>query len=618
MTTAPPAGIQTWIHFFEEGAGRLWLRRLLLGVMAAAVVVVYHLMEARNFMAPEAMDQAQLGRNLAEHRGFTTWNIRPLSVHLLQEKARSQGGNGNGLLKFAHPDLENPPLYPLLLSVMFRVLPEKFSWGHAAAPSFLHRLPPEIAIGWLNLALFLVVVFQVYRLGALLFDPLVALLAATVTAGTDLLWRFVYSGLSTMLLLVLVLFLVRVLVAWDRTGQVGAPSLRSKSLMLAVAAGLLLGGLCLTRYSTGLLLVPVLVFVGIFGGRRRWRSAGGLLLAFTLVVSPWLVRNWRLCGHPLGTAGYALLAGTESFPEDKLVRSFNPDLAHVPFHEPVAKVIGNTLDLLGDDLPRYGGNWISAFFLVGLLVPFHDPTLRRLRWWLNGALLLLFVTQAAGKTHLSTLAPTVNSENLLVLLAPLVFLFGAAFFRLLLDRIRFPFQLIHTFVHAAALMLFSLPLVVALGTDTLALPGLVPRRHLPLVDPPYRPSVIREVSGYTPPGSLLISDVPWAVAWYGGRACVNIPLHVQDGYKEDFYVVHDYQHPVQAIYLSPLTANSPWHTTFFDPDHAWFRFLLDVALRKTMPDRFPLLSLPTGYIEAGHFFCAEKPWWRLPDDKNPK
>ncbi len=58
-----------------------------------------------------------------------------------------------------------------------------------------------------------------------------------------------------------------------------------------------------------------------------------------------------------------------------------------------------------------------------MLVPFRNPALGRLRVFLLCALVLLFMAQAAGRTHLSADAPEINSENLLALLAPLVFLY---------------------------------------------------------------------------------------------------------------------------------------------------------------------------------------------------
>ena len=48
------------------------------------------------------------------------------------------------------------------------------------------------------------------------------------------------------------------------------------------------------------------------------------------------------------------------------------------------------------------------------------------------------MVQALGQTHVSSDSPRINSENLLVLLAPLVFIYGAALFHTLLDQLDLP------------------------------------------------------------------------------------------------------------------------------------------------------------------------------------
>ena len=36
----------------------------------------------------------------------------------------------------------------------------------------------------------------------------------------------------------------------------------------------------------------------------------------------------------------------------------------------------------------------------------------------------------------------------------------------------------------------------------------------------------------------------------------------------------------------------------------------DVSLAKRLPSGFPLLAVHgPSYVNAGHLFCAEKPWW---------
>ena len=48
---------------------------------------VYDLRCYRNMAAPEAMDAAQLARNISRGRGYTTQFIRPLSIYLTQQKS---------------------------------------------------------------------------------------------------------------------------------------------------------------------------------------------------------------------------------------------------------------------------------------------------------------------------------------------------------------------------------------------------------------------------------------------------------------------------------------------------------------------------------------------------
>src|SRR5262245_37350014 len=108
----PPRGIQDYIHALEEGGGKILVRRGLLALLAIFVAVVYHLTEFRNFTTQEAMDSAQLARNLSNGEGFRTGFIRPLSLHLLKVKAQEEHRDEHAIYQAPHPDLANPPLYP--------------------------------------------------------------------------------------------------------------------------------------------------------------------------------------------------------------------------------------------------------------------------------------------------------------------------------------------------------------------------------------------------------------------------------------------------------------------------------------------------------------------------
>src|SRR5665647_2367703 len=80
--------IQTLIHATEVGGGARWLKYISLAVALVALVGFYDLRAYRNFSSPEAMDAAQVARNVAEGRGYTTEFIRPFSLYLVQKHNR--------------------------------------------------------------------------------------------------------------------------------------------------------------------------------------------------------------------------------------------------------------------------------------------------------------------------------------------------------------------------------------------------------------------------------------------------------------------------------------------------------------------------------------------------
>src|SRR5215831_15070695 len=112
--------VQSLIHKLEEAGGVRYLRLILALAAIVAVVAIYDINCYRNFSTPEAMDAAQLARNLARGSGYTTEFIRPLSIYLLEKKHGVKEGaplpdnsTDPGRLREAHPDLANPPVYPL-------------------------------------------------------------------------------------------------------------------------------------------------------------------------------------------------------------------------------------------------------------------------------------------------------------------------------------------------------------------------------------------------------------------------------------------------------------------------------------------------------------------------
>ena len=595
--------IQWLIHKLEVGAGSRYLLILTLTTGVVALAFLYDLRAYRNFSAPEAMDTAQLARNLSEGKGYTTQFIRPFSLYLMQKhnqgKTTSALTNGSpdfAQIKTAHPDISNPPVYPLVLAGLMKVLPFHFDtdlkkpfWANDGKP----RYQPDFLIAICNEVLLLVVIVLTFFLAKNLFDFGVAWFSAVLVLGCELLWRFSTSGLSTMLLLVIFLGLTLLLLEIEKNARDLQPR-AGRLFGLAIAAGILTGIGALTRYAFGWTIIPVALFLLLFSGQKKLWHMLAALAAFALVLTPWIIRNEVVSGTAFGTTGYAIVEGTFIFPRFQLERSIHPELTHAMWLKPyVQKLSGNARGILTGDLLKSGATWAGVLFFAGLFMGFRSPGARRVRYFLLMCLGIFIVAQSLGRTQLSELSPEINSENLLVLLVPLVIVFGAGFFFTLLEQMTLPLLQLRYAVIAGFVALCCLPLVFTLTSRT-----------APVVYPPYFPPVIQQTANWMQPDELMMSDVPWAVAWYGNRPCVWFTLDWQD----DFNAVNKLK-PVQALYFTPQTMDGKFVSEWMEgSERSWGNFLFQALDEKRVPDKFPLTKAPAGFIPEQMFLSDRERW----------
>jgi hypothetical protein len=111
------------------------------------------------------------------------------------------------------------------------------------------------------------------------------------------------------------------------------------------------------------------------------------------------------------------------------------------------------------------------------------------------------------------------------------------------------------------------------------------------------------------PNEFMMSDIPWAVAWYGDRLCSWLTLDDAGTFEE-----MDNLKPVQALYLTELTTDRPFLSQMLGNKRTWSRFLLDslppsALARSTVPPNFPLTAEPSAYL-PGQLFIADKVRWQ--------
>jgi hypothetical protein len=129
----------------------------------------------------------------------------------------------------------------------------------------------------------------------------------------------------------------------------------------------------------------------------------------------------------------------------------------------------------------------------------------------------------------------------------------------------------------------------------------LPPKTTPVAYPPYYPPTIQTMAGWMKEDELIMSDVPWAVAWYGQRQSVWLTLRSTPEAKdstthEDFFAINDYQKPINALYLTPQTLDARFLTQWFHAgEQSWGSFIVEALINRNVPAYFPLRQSPVGW-----------------------
>ena len=524
---------QEFIHWLEQGTGARWLRRAALLVAALTLTITYSWKQFHGLPNEFVMQQGDLARQIARGEGFTTLVNYPQTYAVMKARGRPFAENK------VYPEIHHAPLYSLTMAAMFAALPNSI-WNHKPAPP--NGWVPDYWVLGLNLVLYWVAIWLVWCLAGKLFDERVAWLATLATVLSVSLWQQTVALNGTPLFMVLMLALFNVLAGWEETASEW-PTLDRALIVRLAALGALGALLFLTEYSGGLV---ALLLLGYLGWRvrsaARWPAIGIMAGSFALLVAPWLWRNVEVAGHPLGLAwqNLALKAGdttAEPSTQRNLATTEAPALD--------IKKLGNK-GLTGmefnlkERLWSGGGLMLTAFFVTGMIYQFrHGPT-NRLRWFFTAVLLVLLVMQPFLSSGESPRLPAIY-------LAPLVIIFGAGFFFVLVDS-QAAFTLHWRWAVAGLLLLQGIPLT----RDTAA------PRKVHFYYPPYYPNLFMELkkdmANRFLPGTAAATDVPAGTAWYGQMRVWAKPEKLRD-----FYAITVEQN-IGALLLTPVTLDRPFFT----------------------------------------------------------
>jgi len=422
-----PGSAQDWIHWIEVGGGAGWVRRaaVLLALLLLSVLAVY-----KQYHGPadeQTLLQADVGRQLAAGRGFTTLVNYPQTAAVMQRR------QGRALDRAEpYPELHHAPLYSITIAAGLRCLPAPWREALFAAPGApADAFKADFFLVALNVIFLWVAAWQSFLLARRLFDERVAWVAMFALLLSVGVWDRVLlvDGLPLLMMLSLGAFHLMAALDTPGEGEGTGESLTVGGLVLWGALGGVCGLLFLAEYSAGLLGAVAAAFAyWRLRGNDRWMAVAALTLGFAFPALPWMVRNVALTGDPVGLAAQnlALKAG-DSTAEPAIQRTlFSSEAPALDLNKIGNKGLTGLQLNVKERLWSGGGYFLAAFFVVGWLYPFRRASTNRLRWACTAGWLLLILAQPFLGSGESPRLPVFY-------LLPLILIFGAGFFFVLVE-----------------------------------------------------------------------------------------------------------------------------------------------------------------------------------------
>ena len=561
--------IQNVINSFDEGMGVIFLRILLTLCFSGLLFGVYASRQFNGLHEPEAMEYAQLARNISEGRGYVTQCIRPFDLWYLEKTNDAYPTTDN------FPDLKHPPLYPVVLSLALSVTKPDFD----VTKETRIFAPEKQVIIPLGIILTIATAAMLFLLGRKLVDARIGIIASFVYLLTDAVLAFAISGLP----LPLISFLVTASL-WGAVSAIKSQGLRESNLGW-LSQIILTALFCLLAFLTSyklLVLLPVLV-VFLFSSlyRFRWIAVILLMTIVTIGASFWVMNNRSRGIGFFGTAPYAVAHDTSLYTNDSLERLPEPDIDNLRLFRSIkAGFASNMADLLSPGLLLGGGGIIVCFFIASLFHRFEHANMNEFRWSVILGLVLLFLASALTGA---------KTNRIFFAFLPLIALIGTATFVDYINKEEFFEAGWQTILIWALIILTALPAAFKIaGRGTSAYP-------------PYYPPLTGFVCGLLDSNETICTDIPWATAWYGRQPSILLPQTLTD-----FDIINTKTNNIKGVYLTTETGNRQYTSEL--KTGAWKSWL--PFLNGEAPENFHLkhaIRLPGGTRDQ--LFLTDSPRW---------
>ncbi|MDP4624244.1 MAG: glycosyltransferase family 39 protein [Akkermansiaceae bacterium] len=523
---------------FDTG---ILIRRSLFFAVLIALTLGNLFIFFRGLNTPQAMDQAQIAREIARGNGFTTKFIRPIAYE--QAKETQQGA----AIPFTNfQDTYHSPLNPLLNAAVLKLIgadnADQWKMGENEMVFPLDRV-----IATVSTLCFLMSIGVSYLLVSRIFDPKIAGVTAILMLFCETFWDYSLSGLPQMLMLLLfscaIYFTYRA-VEDSAEGRVPfAP---------AITAGVFFTLLSLTHYLGIWIALGYIIFAAV---AFRPRGLLGVIVLVTILIPMTFVmlRNSSISGTPFGTAFLELYKGIGGNSEEIVMRGRDLESSPLRNDGTLSSIVRTTLLQTNSIVPFLGGIIVAPLFLISLLHPFKRTSIANFRW----AILLMFTVSALGLAIYGISDKNLEPNQTHMLFAPIMTAYGLAFLSILWSRIPSvtTTPALHNLHHIIVIIICALPLIISMPMKVRIGMSRNDRGGIPHWPPYYAPALNLGLSKWLTDKQICFSDQPWAVAWYADRTSVWLPPS-----RLDFAAIEsmaaDLDTPVAGILISPSSHGS--------------------------------------------------------------
>jgi len=523
------------LNFSHIDAGMLIRRSLFfLVLLILAFGNIFVLFQGLN--SPTAMDQAQISREISRGNGLSTKFIRPIAYHQAQQ---AQGGRPVPYEGFQ--DTYHAPLNLLVNAAVLKMVggDEGKAWALREAEMIY---PLDRVIAGTAMIFFLLSIGVNYLLVSRIFDAKIASVTAILMLFCEAMWQVSLSGLPQMLMLLLFSCALYFAYRADEAASEGG-----LSMVPAIIAGVFLTLLALTHWVAVWLALGYIIYAAV-ALRPRGLVAVFILILLILAALWPVMRNNAVSGMPLGTAYLTLYSGLGEGSEEAIMRSGSLDDAPPIVDGIMGKVLRTSLLQLTDIIPFLGGIVVAPFFFLCLLHPFKRESIANFRW----AVLLMFIGNSLALSFFGVSRDPLDPNQLHILFAPIMTAYGLAFISILWTRLEIvtATPALRNVHYMIIIFICALPLILSLPQKVRVGMHLRDRGGVPHWPPYYAPALATGLNSVVPENQIIVSDQPWAVAWYADRKSIWLPPR-RSNFEAHERIATDLRTPIHGILVTP-------------------------------------------------------------------